>query len=79
VKEPLLALRPLVPAVARLVALPNSPPKNYPRLAQNSQHPGAEIAARFGIARSTLYRTILKSTAWLGQPNPEIVSEYQPN
>jgi DNA invertase Pin-like site-specific DNA recombinase len=32
------------------------------RLGRNLEVPVTEIAARFGIARSTLYRTMLKGT-----------------
>jgi predicted transcriptional regulator len=52
-------------AVEKAAAPPNSPPKikTIQALLKTADIPVAEIAARFGVARSTLYRAVLNPAA----------------
>jgi hypothetical protein len=53
---------PIVQAAAMLISVPSFP-ATYAPCSKTADIPVAEIAARFGIARSTLYRTILRPAA----------------
>jgi DNA invertase Pin-like site-specific DNA recombinase len=65
-KERSPASKRLAPAAAKEAAPPKLSAKEIKTiraLLKTADIPVAEIAARFGIARSTLYRAVLKSAA----------------